>query len=138
LKSNRLVNPDGKENIPISQAEIPPGGQVVHLKGYGFIKVFRAVSQNRDVGYWTTDDLHMDGATQGELESQGWGPKYITGGPSSAAGLSGRKYGRLWCREITFFMPCGHFCFWRCTSCEQELVGMRQRCPLSGRQYALI
>jgi len=46
LKSNRLVNPDGKGNIPISQAEIPPGGQVVHLKGYGFIKVFRGISQN--------------------------------------------------------------------------------------------
>ncbi len=32
LKSNRLVNPDGEGNIPISQAEIPPDGRVVHLR----------------------------------------------------------------------------------------------------------
>jgi hypothetical protein len=68
-----LVNPDGKGNIPISQVEIPPEGQVVHLKGYGFIKVFRTVSQNGDGQYWATDDLQMDEATRGELESQGWG-----------------------------------------------------------------
>jgi hypothetical protein len=33
LKSNHLVNPDEEGNIPISQAKIPPEGQVVHLKG---------------------------------------------------------------------------------------------------------
>ncbi|GFP31351.1 MFS transporter, OFA family, oxalate/formate antiporter [Candidatus Hakubella thermalkaliphila] len=43
-----------------------------------------------------------------------------------------------WHRRITFFMRCGHFCVWRYTSCEREIVGMRQRCPLSGRQYGLI
>jgi hypothetical protein len=74
LKSNRLVNPDGKGNIPISQAEIPPEGRVVHLKGYGFIKVFRTVSQNGDEEYWASDDLQMDEEEErGELESQDWG-----------------------------------------------------------------
>jgi hypothetical protein len=66
-----LVNPDGEGNIPISQVEIPPEGQVVHLKGYGFIKVFRTVSQNGDEQYWASD-LQMD-EERGELESQGWG-----------------------------------------------------------------
>ncbi|WP_219857152.1 hypothetical protein, partial [Candidatus Hakubella thermalkaliphila] len=26
-------------------------------------------------------------------------------------------------RRITFFMRCGHFCVWRYTSCEREIVG---------------
>jgi len=33
--------------------------------------------------------------------------------------------------------PAGWSNVWRCTSCEQELVGMGQKCPLSGKQYAL-
>jgi hypothetical protein len=98
LKSNRLVNPDGEENIPISQAEILPEGQVVHLKGYGFIKVFRTVTENGDEEYWASD-LQMDEATREELESQGGGSRYIIGGSSSAAGLSERKYGRRWRAE---------------------------------------
>ena len=32
----------------------------VHLKGYGFVKVFRTVSTNGDVEYWATDDLEMN------------------------------------------------------------------------------
>lgn len=43
LKSNRLVNPDGEGNGPLREiAEtITPHGTQVHLKGYGFIIVFR-------------------------------------------------------------------------------------------------
>lgn len=51
LKSNRLVNPDGKGNAPIKQVEILPEGRIVHLKGYGFIKAFRTASQNGDEKY---------------------------------------------------------------------------------------
>jgi hypothetical protein len=77
LKSNRLVNPDGEGNIPISQVAIPPEGRVVHLKGYGFIKVFRTVSQNGGEEYWASD-LQMD-EERGELESQGRGIEVCRG-----------------------------------------------------------
>ena len=40
FKSNRLINPDGKGNIPVSSAAISENGTRVHLRGYGFIKVF--------------------------------------------------------------------------------------------------
>jgi hypothetical protein len=40
LKKNRLVNPDNIKNMQIQTIEIPPKGKVVHLKAYGFIKVF--------------------------------------------------------------------------------------------------
>jgi len=45
LKRNRLVNSDGVGNRPISEVEIPPKGRVVHLKGFGFVRVFRTVSK---------------------------------------------------------------------------------------------
>ena len=57
LKSNRLVNPDKTGNVPISKVNISPKGTVVHLKGYGFVKVFEIVSQKGDIEHWTTNDL---------------------------------------------------------------------------------
>ncbi len=59
LKSNRVVNPDGKGNVPISRVEVPAQGRVVHLRGFGFVKVFRTVSRNGDEEYWATNDLGM-------------------------------------------------------------------------------
>jgi hypothetical protein len=41
LKSNRLVNPDNTGNVPIAGLAISDKGGVVHLMGYGFVKVFR-------------------------------------------------------------------------------------------------
>jgi len=41
LAFNRLVNKDYQGNQPVSTVEIAPTGTVVHLKGYGLIKVFR-------------------------------------------------------------------------------------------------
>jgi hypothetical protein len=59
LKSNRLVDPDGTGNRPVSDLLIPPHGAVVHLKGYGWVKVFKTVSTHGDVEYWATSDLSM-------------------------------------------------------------------------------
>jgi hypothetical protein len=44
LKGNRLVNPDGQGHVPIGAVEIPGEGRVVHLRGFGFVQVFRTVS----------------------------------------------------------------------------------------------
>jgi hypothetical protein len=78
LKSNRLVNPDDTGNVPLSSLEVPPEGRTVHLKGYGFIRVFkvvRTVAPNGDAEdseYWATDDLSMSGTDRQELETLGW------------------------------------------------------------------
>lgn len=75
LKSNRLVNPDDTGNVPISSLEVPPEGLTVHLKGYGFIRVFRTVAPHGDAEryhYWATDDLSMTETARQELELQGW------------------------------------------------------------------
>jgi hypothetical protein len=72
LKSNRLVNPDNTKNIPIEEAEISQKGTAVHLKEYGFIKVFRIVSKDGDTQYWATDLLDMDESRREDLGNKSW------------------------------------------------------------------
>jgi putative transposase len=59
LKANRLVDPNDSGNRPVSEVLIPHHGTVVHLKGYGFIKVFKIAAPNGDIEYWATSDLTM-------------------------------------------------------------------------------
>ncbi len=73
LKDNRLVNPDGEGNISISKVEIPSEGRIVHLRGFGFVKVFRTVSKEGDEEYWVTSDCSMTESRREVLEKQGWG-----------------------------------------------------------------
>jgi putative transposase len=72
LKKNRLVNPDNIKNMQIQEIEIPPKGKVVHLKAYGFIKVFRIVAKDGDIEYWATDLLDMDEAKREKLGRYSW------------------------------------------------------------------
>jgi hypothetical protein len=60
LKCNRLVDPDRTGNRPICEVDIPEGGRVVHLKGYGMIKVFKIVSQDGDIRYYASNKLEMN------------------------------------------------------------------------------
>lgn len=60
LKSNRQVDADHTGNQAISEIEIPDEGRIVHLKGYGMIKVFKLVSQNQDIDYYATSYLGMN------------------------------------------------------------------------------
>jgi len=78
LKSNRQVNPDDTGNRAIKECNISAQGTIVHLKGYGFIKVFRIVTphgateeaiKNAEPGeftveYWATNDLDMNELTR--------------------------------------------------------------------------
>jgi len=51
---------------------IPPEGMTVHLKEYGFIKVFRIVSGDGDTQYWATDVLDMQEEKRKELGKKAW------------------------------------------------------------------
>jgi putative transposase len=81
-----LVNPGGRGNRPIGEVDIPPAGRVVHLRGFGFVRVFRAVSQEGGAEYWATNDLGMTEEKRKELERRGWGEKCIIGRLSHAVG----------------------------------------------------
>jgi len=72
LKKNRLVNPDDTKNIQIQEIEIPPEGRIVHLKAYGFIKVFKIVPEDGDIEYWATDVPDMDEAKREKIGGYSW------------------------------------------------------------------
>jgi len=59
LKANRLVSIDRTGNRPIADIFIPLRGCIVHLKGYGSIKVFKVAGTNDSIEYWATNDLAM-------------------------------------------------------------------------------
>jgi hypothetical protein len=59
LKSNRQVSFDRTGNRAIREILIPMHGRNVHLKGYGWVKVFRTVGTNGDAEYWATSELNM-------------------------------------------------------------------------------
>ena len=59
LTRNRLVNPDKTGNRAICSVAIGPQGRIVHLKGYGLIRVFKIVTPDGDIDYWATNDLEM-------------------------------------------------------------------------------
>lgn len=59
LQKDRQVDPDGQGNRQIQAIHIPRYGRQVHLKGYGWVKVFRTVGRNGDAEYWATSQLKM-------------------------------------------------------------------------------
>jgi putative transposase len=59
LEADRLVNPDKSGNRPLASVDVAETGTVVHLKGFGFIKVFKIVVTENHIEYWATNDLQM-------------------------------------------------------------------------------
>ena len=71
LKANRQVNPDGSGNRPVSEVEISTQGRRVHLRGYGWIKVFKSM-RGDEPEYWATSDLSMLERDRAALRVCGW------------------------------------------------------------------
>jgi len=57
LKVNRLVDPDRSGNRPITEVLVDRAGSVVHLKGYGLIRLFKIATADGDIEYWATSRL---------------------------------------------------------------------------------
>jgi hypothetical protein len=72
LKPNRLVNPDGTGLRPVSAAGVTAAGTVVHLQGYGRIKVFVIAARDGGIEYRATDDLGADELTRLSWAERVW------------------------------------------------------------------
>jgi hypothetical protein len=59
IKSNREASLDRSGNRAIREIFIPVQSGLVHLKGSGWVKVFRTVGTNGDAEYWATSKLDM-------------------------------------------------------------------------------
>lgn len=72
LKSNRQVDPGYQGNRAIAELDIPQEGRLVHLRGYGMIKVFKEVSQNGDIDYFATSFLEMNELKRLTVKEKYW------------------------------------------------------------------
>ncbi len=72
LKSNRNVRVDFGRPQAIGTVDIPEPGRVVHLPGYGSIRVFRVVATDGDAEHWATNDLGMDALTRRKYGEFSW------------------------------------------------------------------
>jgi putative transposase len=72
LKANRRVNPDRTGLRAVSACAIAATGSVVHLEGYGFIKVFRIEAKDGTTEHWATSNLQMDELERLRLADASW------------------------------------------------------------------
>ncbi len=73
LKANRLVSVKGnRKNRPVSEWFIPRHGRVMHLKGYGWVKVFKTVTPDGREEYWATSRLDMTVGEAAEYALHAW------------------------------------------------------------------
>jgi hypothetical protein len=96
LKSNRLVDPDHSHNRPVSDIDIPAEGRVVHLRQYGFIKVFRIVHSDGETEHWATDILDASESDRKSFKDFGWNIEEYHRGIKQCCGIErcqGRKEG---------------------------------------------
>ena len=76
FKSDRQVNPDGSGNRPVAECEIGEGGTRMHLRGYGFVRVFRIVPTNGDTAdaeHWASSDEQLRECTRQTYATFAWG-----------------------------------------------------------------
>ena len=79
LKVNRQVDLDRQGYRAVAETAIATAGTIVHLEGFGSIRVFKVVSRDGDIEYWATNDLAMDELTRLADAEQCWGSRTITG-----------------------------------------------------------
>lgn len=60
LKGNRLVTPEDRRKRTLDEVAIAAAGSVVHLQGYGLVRVFRIDTPDGATEYWATDDPAME------------------------------------------------------------------------------
>lgn len=72
LSCNREVNPDHQGNRAVSTVALAETGTTVHLKGFGFIKVFKIVVTENHIEYWASNDLEMTDLTRLKFAQLSW------------------------------------------------------------------
>jgi len=72
VKKNRMVNPDAQGNVQVSTMRISEDGLEVHLKKYGFIRVFHSTNRKGVSRYWATNYIPMNNEDTEILQSICW------------------------------------------------------------------
>lgn len=87
LKANRLVNPDRQGLGPVARVATPAAGRIVHLKGYGLIRLFTIVTPDGDSEWWATNDLPMRPLTRVRFAGYAWSIEHYHRGLKQFCGV---------------------------------------------------
>lgn len=94
LKGNRRVDLARAGYRAVSETAIDEAGTVVHLEGFGSIRVFKVVSRDGDIEYWATNDLGMDHLARLAYGEWAWGIENYHRGLKQCCGVE-RSQARL-------------------------------------------
>jgi putative transposase len=72
LKANRSVNPDCTGLRPVARVDTDARGRIVHLKGYGLIRLFKIVTPDGDSEWWARNDLQMTPGQRVRFAGYAW------------------------------------------------------------------
>ena len=72
LKSNGKVDLDRQGYRAVSELVLDGPSVVVHLQGFGSVRVFRVVSRDGNTEHWVTNDLEMSELRRLELAERSW------------------------------------------------------------------
>ena len=64
LRGDRIVSPEDLRRRPLDEVAVSAAGTVLHLRGYGMVRMFRIDAPDGDTEYWATNDLSMDAGTR--------------------------------------------------------------------------
>lgn len=72
LKSNRQVSLRAGQQQAVDTLDVPDLGLVVHLRGYGMVKVFRTVDPHGNAEYWATSRLDLTEVARKAYADRAW------------------------------------------------------------------
>ena len=72
VKKNRMVNPDALGNVQVAELTIPEDGLEVHLKKFGFIRIFHSLNRKGVSRFWVTNFIPMNNEDRHILQSICW------------------------------------------------------------------
>jgi len=110
LRKNRIVSATPHFHQHLEEIVIPEEGVIVHLKAYGFIKVFKTISKDGDVEYYATNDTNLSKSEVERIYTKRWrieeyhrGLKQQSGIAKCQARNARSQRNHIWCSIHAFF-----------------------------------
>lgn len=110
MKKNRLVSAVPRQHRNLENLEIPAQGLIVHLKAYGFIKVFKLVFKDGNIEYLATNDTNVSASDVERIYGKRWSIEQYHKGLKQQCGLekcqartARIQRNHIWC-SITAFI----------------------------------
>lgn len=109
LPKNRVVSTEPKKYSHLDELTFSKEEIVVHLKGYGFVKIFKKVSKERGVEYYATNDVNLSMSDVESIYGKRWkieeyhqGLKQQCGVAKCQARKARSQRNHIWCAIHAF------------------------------------